>query len=81
MGLGTEQDHQSSMGHTVRVRGVREKGKGRDGDREPAEDSIYLACSKGDRAKTEKKHQRVRERDLCEWGGDLCEIDMDDECV
>ncbi len=34
--------------------------RGTDRDREPAEDSIYLACSKTDRAKTTKPPERKR---------------------
>lgn len=38
---------------------MREKGTERDGDREPAEDSIYLACSERDRVKATKPPERT----------------------
>lgn len=49
--------------------GAGEKGKERDRDRQPAEDSIYLACRKRD-SKTKRKNETT----FCEWGADLCEI-------
>lgn len=36
------------------------RDKGKDGDREPAKDSIYLACSKKHRARTAKPPERKR---------------------
>lgn len=75
-----EQDHQPPMRHTVRVRGLGVKGKESNRDRETAEDSIHLACSTRGRAKTAKT-TREKKGNLCEWGRDLYEIDMDDECI
>ncbi len=70
------------MRHTARVRGVREKGKERDRDREPVEDSIYLACSKKDGAKKAKPLERKRGTSgHGAQGGDLGEIDVHDECA
>lgn len=63
------QGHQSSRRHTAGLRGVREKGKERDGCRERADDNIYLACGKRDSKTTREKEK------------DLCGNDMDDERI
>lgn len=47
---------------------------------EAAEDSIYPPCRKRDEAKTERPAER-KEKDLLNWGGDLCETAEDDECT
>lgn len=52
--------------------GLREKGKGRDGNR-----GQHLSSMQWEK----QGEARKNERDLCDWGGDRCETVIEEECV
>lgn len=78
---GPGQDNQSSVRHTVK--GSHGRGWG------SAERQRQRGCGKQNSSSMQQERDgaktsqttRGKVRDLCERGGDLCEIAMDDECV